>query len=558
MSSPIGKTLRRFQVGGLPLIQAILRRMGLKDLLEDHVPVATRQSVSAVDVLLLLAVNLTVARDPLYELAQWVEAQDLRVLGYRRRPTIRFTDDRFARALDALYRADRASLLTRLVVAVVKQFALDLGRIHNDSTSISTFGRIPGQTRTGFAMLHGYSKDHRPDLRQLVFSLSLCADGAVPVHHKVYSGNRNDDTTHIETWETLRQIHGKPGFLYVGDSKLCTREQLAHITGQGGRAITSPPQNLLEIREFGDRLRAGPPPVKRRIWRRPKPNDEAKSEYFDLFDGRYYSRHGNYPIWWFASNEKRVRDREERLARILAAESALAEFKLRVNAHGFKKKGKILRTTRQILEKHRVDAWLEVTIRTHIERWRQRRRGRPGKNPRYQIRGRASYSLQWSRKTQALRLERRMDGIFPLLCTDPSVPPKEVLKAYKYQPRIEKRFSQFKSFHRAAPLLFKRIDRVEANMFVFFIALMIQALLERQVRQELQRTRARPLKLYPEDREAPHPTTSQILKTFDGLSSYQLTDNNQTVEEYHDPLSDTHRKVIALFNITEQTFWEPA
>ena len=150
-----------------------------------------------------------------------------------------------------------------------------------------------------------------------------------------------------------------------------------------------------------------------------------------------------------------------------------------------------------------------------------------------------------------------MDGIFPLLCTDSSVPPKEVLKAYKYQPRIEKRFSQFKTFHRAAPLLFKRIDRVEANMFVFFIALMIQALMERQVRQELQRTRARPLKLYPEDREAPHPTTSQILKTFDGLSSYQLTDNNQTVEEYHDPLSDTHRKVIALFNITEQNFWGP-
>jgi transposase len=555
MSSDIRKTLRRFHVGGLPLIQEVLRRMGLTDLLEDGVPGGGRQEVSPASVLTLLAANLTLAKDPLYELEQWVEAQDLRVLGYPRRPNVRFTDDRFARALDALYRADRSSLLTRLVVSVVRRFDLDLGRIHNDSTSVKAFGRIPGRTRTGFELHHGHSKDHRPDLKQLVFSLSICADGAVPVHHRVYSGNRNDETTHVETWQTLRQIHGRPDFLYVGDCKLCTREQLEHIVAQGGRAITSPPQNLLEIRQFVEQLRAGPVPVKRRIWRRPKPNDEAKSEYFDLFDGQYRSRHGDYPIWWFASNEKRLRDREERQARLQAAEATLRAFSPRVNGHGLKKKRKILRIAQAILEKHKVEPWIELTIRTHIERRRQRRRGRPGKNPRYQIRCRVSYSLHWLRNVQALHQAARIDGIFPLLCTDVSVSPKDVLKAYKYQPHIEKRFSQFKSFHRAAPLLFKRIDRVEANMFVFFIALMIQALIERQVRQRLKETRAGPLRLYPEDRDAPHPTTSQVLKTFDGLSSYQITDNDQPVEDYHDPLSDTHRKVIALFDITEQQFW---
>jgi len=64
-------------------------------------------------------------------------------------------------------------------------------------------------------------------------------------------------------------------------------------------------------------------------------------------------------------------------------------------------------------------------------------------------------------------------------------------------------------------------------MFIFFIALMIQALIERQVRQRLKETCAHPLKLYPEDRDAPHPTTSQVLKTFDGLSSYQILCNDR-------------------------------
>ena len=59
------------------------------------------------------------------------------------------------------------------------------------------------------------------------------------------------------------------------------------------------------------------------------------------------------------------------------------------------------------------------------------------------------------------------------------------LQAYKYQPRLEKRFQQFKHIHHGASLLFKKLERIEATMFAFFIALMIQALIERQVRQTM-------------------------------------------------------------------------
>ena len=139
---------------------------------------------------------------------------------------------------------------------------------------------------------------------------------------------------------------------------------------------------------------------------------------------------------------------------------------------------------------------------------------------------------------------KRSPVFFPFL----SIPPMKI-------PRIIPEESQFKSMHRAAPLLFKKIRRVEANMFAFFIALLLQALLERELRKNLDERNAPPLKLYPEDRDAPHPTSSQLFKTFERLSTYAITDQGQTCEEYRDELNETHRAVLALLDMEESAFW---
>ncbi len=557
MSSDSVRQLRRFHVGALPLLELVLRRLHLPEILGEFLPCSHRRSVSSAQTIELLAVNLTFAKDPLYELAQWVDSLDLRALGYRHRPPVRFTDDRFARALDELYAADRTSLLTRLAVCAIKTFDVQCSAIHNDSTSVKAFGRIAGRTRTGFELRFGHSKDHRPDLKQLVYSLSIAEDGAVPIHHHVYPGNRNDDTTHIETWDALCQIHGAADFLYVADCKLCTHKQLAYIVEHGGKAITVLPENFNEARHFKDQLRAASLP-KKLLWRRPTPNDETSTEYFYLFEGRYQTDVAGYSLYWLVSSEKRRRDAQSRQGRLAAAQSALAELAPKLNAYHFKRKPDILRAVDDILQKQQVVGLLPVQLNRHRRRVRQRPRGRPGHKVRYRHRYQFSYSLHWSRDPQALRREARTDGVFPLLSTDPELPPKAVLQAWKFQPRLEKRFSQFKSIHLAAPLLFKKIHRVEANMFVFFIALLLQALLERLLRRKLAERKRPPLKLYPEDRDAPHPTTSQLFKTFDGLSTYAITANDRPTEEYHDQLTQTQREVLSLLDMTEAQFWSPS
>ena len=304
-------------------------------------------------------------------------------------------------------------------------------------------------------------------------------------------------------------------------------------------------------------MRAAPRP-KQILWRRPKPGYPSLGEYFYLFEGTDRTEPEGFPLYWFLSSQKRQRDRQSRQERLAAAEGALNDLEPRLNRRRLKRKPDILRAATAILEYHQVNRLLEVRLETHRERRRQRRRGRPAQNDRpsrYRYRCRVYYTLHWARNAQALEWEARTDGVFPLLCTDPSVPPKSVLQAYKFQPRLEKRFCQFKSIHLGAPLLFKKIQRVEANMFVFFIVLLVQALLERLLRQRISERQAPPLKLYPEDRDAPHPTTSQLLKTFDGLSTYAITENNYVCEEYHDELNETHRAALALLDITEEAFW---
>ena len=164
-----------------------------------------------------------------------------------------FNDDRFGRALDKLFEADRASLVIDIVLRVIEATGVDVSQIHNDSTTVKTTGRMSRKSSTGLQFKHGHSKDHRPDLKQIVYNLTISADGAIPLHYKAYPGNRTDDTLHIEIWNTLCRITGRDDFLYVADSKVCTHKQLAHIVRHGGRVVTLMPQTWKEA----DRFQAG-------------------------------------------------------------------------------------------------------------------------------------------------------------------------------------------------------------------------------------------------------------------------------------------------------------
>jgi transposase len=105
-------------------------------------------------------------------------------------------------------------------VSVGKTFDVSLAELHNDSTTVRFCGQYrsaKGRTIRGKKapfITYGFSKDHRPDLKQILFILTTSRDGSVPLHFRCEAGNEADVSTHQATWDALCRIAGRKDFLY--------------------------------------------------------------------------------------------------------------------------------------------------------------------------------------------------------------------------------------------------------------------------------------------------------------------------------------------------------
>ena len=141
----------------------------------------------------------------------------------------KYNDDRLGRCLDALFRADRQSLMSDTSVSAIKIHNLLMTRIHNDSTTVSFAGAYKNQSPAAIQLNFGYNKDHRPDYKQIVFGLNITEDGHVPISYQLFNGNQADVNTHIFNWDSLRKFLATEDFFYIADSKLCSEDNLHHI-----------------------------------------------------------------------------------------------------------------------------------------------------------------------------------------------------------------------------------------------------------------------------------------------------------------------------------------
>lgn len=219
--------------------------------------------------------SIIVEREPIYRQQECVGGFEAGLFGISAQQMEHLSDDRIGRALDRLFDADRSAMLTEIVVSVGKRFALGFERLHNDSTSISFCGQYRHangrnlRERTAPAIVHGHSKDHRPDLKQLLFILTVTHEG-VPAAFRCADGNTSDSVTHIQTWDTLRTVAGCSDFLYVADSKLCSYDNMRYIHDQGGRFVTVMPRSRQEDGQFRKWIQSNTPQWQT-VWDRPNP-----------------------------------------------------------------------------------------------------------------------------------------------------------------------------------------------------------------------------------------------------------------------------------------------
>ena len=138
-------------------------------------------------------------------------------------------EDRAGRMLDDLHRVGPQKVFSAVMQQVIRQYALDVQHIHYDTTSKSFYGVYAEQTaEQGPQVARGHSKDHRPDLLQLLFGVVMSRDGVL-VGGEVASGNESDMTANGYWITHVRQhlgLDSQQFLLYVADSAAVTEENL--------------------------------------------------------------------------------------------------------------------------------------------------------------------------------------------------------------------------------------------------------------------------------------------------------------------------------------------
>ena len=544
-------------LGAMPIVNHFVERLKLDEALETALPHDdARVLLAPASVLGVVVRHLVVEHRPLYEIAEWAASYAPELLGLNESEIVALNDDRVGRTLTRLFDADRASLLTSVVLTMVRTFEIDCRQLHNDSTSITVTGSHYGGARKRgekpvAEVTFGHSKDHRPDLRQLVWLLSVSADGAVPLHYRVESGNTSDDTTHVATWDQLRELVGRDDFLYIADGKLASEKALRHIDANRGRFVTVLANNRKEVTWFRHWTEDHAPTweeARRQRARRSSDPDEV----WRTFESPLPSGAG-YRVIWVHAHAKQARDAATRTARIAAGLAALEALSVKLCAPR-------CRLTSVVAVESAVERALEHSsaaryFSTHVEEvpqesFRQAKRGRPGPATHYVKRVTKRFTLSFNVRSDVVSAEAKSDGTFALLTNDSVMTPAEVLNAYKYQPNLERRHAQLKGHQLVAPVFLKDPVRIEGLLCCHFFALVIQALIEREIRGAMKTAHQASIPLYPELRGCAAPSAHRMLEIFAHVARHVLRDADGTIVKIYQPtLTPLQIQVLELLGI---------
>src|SRR2546426_5707761 len=222
------------------------RQLGLVDFLEQTLPAGREEIPWPVMAQILILARLCNPSSELHLAEHFYEAGALSdLLGV---PASKVNEDRLYRALDQLL-PHKEELEKHLKDRLGELFDLDYDLLLYDVTS--TY--FEGEAKRNELAQRGYSRDHRPDCKQVNIALVVSREG-MPLGYELFAGNRNDVTTLEEIVEQIEQRYGKARRIWVLDRGMVSEENARYLKQAGRRYIVGTPKGLLK--RFEGELRA--------------------------------------------------------------------------------------------------------------------------------------------------------------------------------------------------------------------------------------------------------------------------------------------------------------
>lgn len=551
-TSPEIPAITTLRLEHLPIIGQALARLGLRDVVDGQCPPDPRLLVTHGECVEAMIVAILLGKHTLYDIGDLLQPYDLdAAFGWKFDPSS-LNDERFGRTLEALSAAGLMPINAGATLRAVKVYALDLARMHLDTTSILVHGEYedseePEDPESPDAIPHvtrGYSKDHRPDLKQIVFGLSVTADGSVPIYGRVASGNRTDSEELRYTMRRIRDVLPDPtGTTLVGDSKFFCGETIRLAREFGFHFVTMLPRGVGLWGEayaaYREALAAGNEPT---LLKGVEIVDEEGNQVSKTWKG--FSLDRKYS--WTEGEGDEKRDHELGLRALVVESSSLIQQKLpMIEGRREKERARIAKSATKLATRafkceedaERAGAakrdrlasdFFQLALEVTSEK-RALKRDRPGRPCADEER---ETETVWrvrltvvDEHTSLDELAHR-DGCFVLVTSHPREGPgartdAEVFAEYQAQHGVEACMHWLKGPLAVAPIFLKTPERVAALGVVYVLALMVYALIQRDMRRRL----AAKKELVPGNKGwTDQPTTEVIFRLFRGVSTMRIGD----------------------------------
>lgn len=457
-------------LGALPLMLPLLDRLDLREIVNRrcHPTDTTPTDLDLGLVTGVLVLNRLLAPKPLVHVETWLAGTVLPDLwGIE---ALQCNDDRLARALDALY-PHLDALWQDLIVAALSSFDIDLARLAHDITSVSFCGAYEEAELIRF----GYSREHRPDRKQVELATTVTLDGGLPLDYRLLAGNVADRTTPVETLRRLETLlarlpprpAGAPAPLVVSDRAMLTLEAIAaydasalHYLGPldphlGDGAVhtllasvpaaeLAAPETALGYRP--QRSATDPDWVPYHGVRRELllPHPEP---------GRPALRVQALVVW--SPSKARV-DAQVRTAHLGRLETALVDLASKLGRRPYTTVAAVEKRVATLLRRHPARPYVQVTVGSDA----------------------AGPTLSWSRAEVPLAAAAALDGRYVLGTNDRTLTADEQVAVSKQRDIPEKRYATVKGPLAVRPVYLHKQERVVSLVFCTLVALLLFALLE--------------------------------------------------------------------------------
>jgi transposase len=454
-------------LGSLPVIRDFLARLDVAATVDRLCPVRDVARVSHGQVVAALVANRLTSPTPLVHVEAW--ARGWAVPEMFDIPPDALNDDRVGRALDAL--APEAEAVVGAVGArAISSFGVDVARCHWDMTSISLYGSYPDVDPDFALPRFGHPKDRRPDLKQIQTGLAVAGDGGIPVLARAFDGGAAEVSQVAPAMRALREVAGPRRFLLVGDSKLVSYPNLTALTDAEVTFLAPAPKSVV-----GAGVLAG--------------LDLAAATEVDYTAGRDTGKNsadrGRYRVLEGLSTLRGPRKGDPPLTArtVFVHSSARAGAAATARAKKLERaRGDLARLRRALGSRHYPDTQAVTTRLAVIAKTRRvgaYLRGHTDTDP-----DTGKPTLAYYFDQAALDTETATDGWYALLTNlDPDdADPAEVLRRYKGQEVIERRYGAVKGPLAVAPMFLHNNGRIHALIHIICLALLIFSLIERAIR----------------------------------------------------------------------------